>query len=77
MIIITRSSFDVIFLINANNNKKLFVGNINLVNIDCKLLRDVKYFTPYFTLCFKGMTLTNQACVWDKNLNKRLGLLKI
>ena len=63
--------------INANNNKKLFVGNINLVNIDCKLLRDVKYFTPYFySLLYEGMTLTNQACVWDKNLNKRLGLLK-
>ena len=48
--------------INKNKDKLLFVGNINLVNTEDKILRDVKYFTPYFySLLYEGMTLTNQA----------------
>ena len=63
--------------IRENKSKKLFVGNIYLVNINCKILRDVKYITPnFYSLLYEGMTLTNQACVWNINLIKDLGLLK-
>lgn len=63
--------------INENKSKKLFIGNINLVNIDCKIMRDVKYITPnFYSLLYEGMTLTNQACVWHISLNKDLGLLR-
>lgn len=63
--------------IKSNIKKRLFIGNINLVNRDCKILRDVKYFNPYFySLLYEGMTLTNQACVWDRELNNELGMLK-
>ena len=61
----------------SNPSKKLFIGNINLVNIHREVLRDVKYFNPYFySLLYEGMTLTNQACFWNKDLNSKLGLLK-
>lgn len=63
--------------INSNQSKKLFVANINLVNIDGKVLRDVKYINPYFySLLYEGMTLTNQACFWNIELNKELGFFE-
>ncbi len=63
--------------IQSNQSKKLFVGNINLVNSKGKILRDVKYFKPYFySLLYEGMTFTNQACFWKKDLNSELGLLR-
>ena len=63
--------------INEHPNKQLFIANINLVNFEDKILRDVKYFKPYYySLLYEGMTLTNQACFWNKNLNNQLGLLK-
>ena len=63
--------------IKSNKSKRLFVGNINLVNHNCKILRDVKYFNPFFySLLYEGMTLTNQACFWDRDLNKEIGILK-
>ena len=64
--------------INSNKSKKLFIGNINLVNFKGEILRDVKYLKPYFySLLYEGMTLTNQACFWDIKLNAELGLLKV
>ena len=63
--------------INSNPSKKLFVANINLVNIEGNILRHVKYINPYFySLLYEGMTLTNQACFWNVELNKKLGLLE-
>ncbi|WP_440614691.1 glycosyltransferase family 2 protein [Candidatus Pelagibacter sp. HIMB1748] len=63
--------------IKKKKNKLLFVGNIILVNSENKILRDVKYFTPYFySLLYEGMTLTNQACFWSKNLHLKIGNLK-
>ena len=63
--------------INKNQQKKLIVANINLVNLEEKTLRDVKYLKPYyFSLLYEGMTLTNQACFWSKELNNELGYLK-
>ncbi len=63
--------------INKNTNKLLFVGNINLVDHKNKILRDVKYFKPnFYSLLYEGMTLTNQACFWSKNINLKIGNLK-
>ena len=63
--------------IKKNKTKLLFVGNINLVNTEDKILRDVKYFTPYFySLLYEGMTLTNQASFWSKDLHLKIGNLK-
>ncbi|MDB2486443.1 glycosyltransferase [Pelagibacteraceae bacterium] len=63
--------------INKNQQKKLIVANINLVNLEEKTLRDVKYLKPYyFSLLYEGMTLTNQACFWKKELNNELGYLR-
>ena len=64
-------------VINENQQKKLFVANIYLVNVEEKILRDVKYIKPYYlSLLYEGMTLTNQACFWSKELNNELGYLK-
>ena len=64
-------------VINKNKKKKLFIANINLVNFEEKILRDVKYLKPcYFSLLYEGMTLTNQACFWSKELNNELGYFK-
>lgn len=63
--------------IEKKPQKKLFIANINLVDNSNKILRDVKYLKPSFTsLLYEGMTLTNQACFWKKELNDKLGLLK-
>ena len=63
--------------INKNKNKLLFVGNINLVNRENKILRDVKYFKPnFYSLLYEGMTLTNQASFWSKDLHIKIGNLK-
>ena len=63
--------------INSSQNKKLIIANIELVNLKGNVLRDVKYFNPYFySLLYEGMTLTNQACFWHKELNFKIGYLK-
>ena len=64
-------------VITSQPKKKLFIANINLVNSEEKILRDLKYLKPSFnSLLYEGMTLTNQACFWNKELNTSLGYLK-
>ena len=63
--------------ISTKPKKKLFIGNINLVNSSGKYLRDVKYVKPLFlSLLYEDMTMTNQACFWDKKRHKEIGYLK-
>ena len=63
--------------IDKNKDKFLFTGNINLVNRDNKILRDVKYIKPnFYSLLYEGMTLTNQACFWKKDLHFKIGKLE-
>ena len=63
--------------ISTKPKKKLFIGNINLVNSSGKYLRDVKYVKPLFlSLLYEDMTMTNQACFWDKKIHKEIGYLK-
>ena len=60
-----------------NKKIRIFVGNINLVNEHNKILRDVKYTKPsFYSLLYEDMTLTNQACFWDRNVHKKIGYLK-
>lgn len=63
--------------ISINPNKLLFTANILLVNYQEKILRDVKYVEPFFlSLLYEDMTMTNQACFWNKKIHKKIGYLK-
>lgn len=61
----------------SNLKKKIFIGNINLVDKNNKVLRDIKYVKPsFFSLLYEDMTLTNQACFWKKDIHKKIGFLR-
>tara|TARA_B110000977_G_scaffold80666_1_gene107959 strand:+ start:2482 stop:3312 length:831 start_codon:yes stop_codon:yes gene_type:complete len=63
--------------INSNSSKKLFVGNMNLISRDNKIIKKLKYIKPNFiSLLYEGMTLSNQCSFWHKSLTKDLGYLK-
>lgn len=54
----------------------LIIGNMNLIDKDDRLIRDVKYVRPsYAGLIAEGMVLTNQAAFWRRRLHGELGFL--
>jgi len=54
----------------------LVVGNINLIDEDDAILRDICYVTPsYGSLLAEGMVLTNQAAFWRGNVHAQIGFL--
>jgi glycosyltransferase involved in cell wall biosynthesis len=54
----------------------LLIGNMNIVDKNDNLLRDMKYVTPtYASLLAEGMVLTNQAAFWRRSLHSELGYL--
>jgi glycosyltransferase involved in cell wall biosynthesis len=58
-------------------NKKLFIGNINLVNKNKKFIREIKYVKPNLTsLVYEGMVLTNQAAFWKREIHTKIGYLE-
>tara|TARA_S200000501_G_scaffold352763_1_gene371920 strand:+ start:4932 stop:5762 length:831 start_codon:yes stop_codon:yes gene_type:complete len=60
-----------------NPNKKLIVGNMNIVSKNKKIIKELKYITPnFYSLLYEGMTLSNQCSFWKSSLNKELGYLK-
>ncbi len=60
-----------------NPNKKLFVGNMNIVSKSKKIIKELKYIKPnFYSLLYEGMTLSNQCSFWKNSLNKELGYLK-
>ena len=60
--------------INNNLNKKLYLGNMQIIDESSKPLRILKYITPNFdSLLYEGMTLSNQSLFWHKSLNLKLG----
>jgi glycosyltransferase involved in cell wall biosynthesis len=62
--------------IKMNPLKKLFVGNINLVDINKKIIREIMYVKPnLYSLVYEGMTLTNQAAFWLKKIHHEIGYL--
>jgi hypothetical protein len=55
---------------------QLIIGNVNLIDRDDVLLRDLKYVRPtYKSLLSEGMVLTNQSAFWRRSLHQELGLL--
>lgn len=54
----------------------LIIGNINLIDKDDQLIRDIKYVKPtYKSLLAEGMVLTNQAAFWRHSLHTEIGYL--
>jgi glycosyltransferase involved in cell wall biosynthesis len=54
----------------------LIIGNMNLIDADDRLIRDMKYVTPTCdALRAEGMVLTNQAAFWRRSLHAELGFL--
>ena len=65
------------YYIGRHPNKKLFIGNINLVNKNKKIIRDIKYVKPSLnSLVYEGMVLTNQAVFWKREMHKKIGFLE-
>ena len=63
--------------IKKNPKNKLFIANISLVNDNKGIIRDIKYVTPnLFSLVYEGMTLTNQAAFWSKNVQEEIGFME-
>ena len=60
----------------SNSALQLIIGNMNLIDRDDVLLRDLKYVRPtYKSLLSEGMVLTNQAAFWRRSLHQEIGLL--
>jgi glycosyltransferase involved in cell wall biosynthesis len=54
----------------------LIIGNMNLVDKDDKLLRDIKYVRPtYRAMLAEGMVLANQAAFWRRRVHDEIGYL--
>lgn len=54
----------------------LIIGNMNLIDKDDKVLRDVKYVRPtYRALLAEGMVLVNQAAFWRRSVHDTIGYL--
>ncbi len=54
----------------------LIIGNMNLIDKNDKLLRDLKYVRPtYRSLLAEGMMLTNQAAFWRRRMHDEIGYL--
>lgn len=54
----------------------LIVGNMNMIDAQDRLLRDIKYVRPtYGAMLAEGMVLTNQAAFWRRELHSELGYL--
>lgn len=54
----------------------LIIGNMNLIDKDDMLLRDIKYVRPtYLSMLAEGMVLTNQAAFWKRDVHLQIGFL--
>lgn len=59
-----------------NPRVDLIIGNMNLIDSDDHVLRDIKYVRPtYRSLLAEGMVLTNQAAFWRRRVNDEIGYL--
>lgn len=62
--------------IKKYKKNKLFIANINLVNGNKEIIREIKYVTPnLLSLLYEGMTLTNQAAFWSKSIQEEIGFM--
>jgi len=54
----------------------LIIGNMNLIDKNDVLLRDIKYVRPtYRSMLAEGMVLTNQSAFWKRRLHTEVGYL--
>jgi glycosyltransferase involved in cell wall biosynthesis len=54
----------------------LIIGNMNLIDKDDQVLRDIKYVRPtYQALLAEGMVLVNQAAFWRRCVHEKIGYL--
>ncbi len=54
----------------------LIIGNMNLIDKDDVLLRDMKYVRPtYHSMLAEGMVLVNQAAFWKRDVHSQIGFL--
>ena len=54
----------------------LIIGNMNLIDKEDRVLRDIKYVRPtYRSLLAEGMVLTNQAAFWRRQVHDEIGYL--
>lgn len=61
---------------NKNPQVDLIIGNMNLIDKQDKVLRDMKYVRPtYRALLAEGMVLTNQAAFWRRSVHQAAGYL--
>lgn len=60
----------------SNRSAQLIIGNMNLIDRDDQILRDLKYVRPtYSSLLSEGMILANQSAFWQREVHQELGLL--
>ncbi|UCV06655.1 glycosyltransferase family 2 protein [Dechloromonas denitrificans] len=61
-----------------NPDADIIIGNINLIDRDDVVLRDICYVTPsYGGLLAEGMVLTNQAAFWRRRVHEKIGWLSM
>jgi glycosyltransferase involved in cell wall biosynthesis len=54
----------------------LIIGNINLIDSEDRLKRDLKYVLPTFnSILSEGMIISNQAAFWKRELHIKIGYL--
>lgn len=54
----------------------LIIGDINLIDENSKVIRDIRYVKPsYYSVLAEGMVLTNQAAFWQRKLHNDIGFL--
>ncbi len=54
----------------------LIIGNVNLIDAEDRVLRDLCYVRPTFeSMLAEGMILTNQVAFWRRGLHDRIGWL--
>jgi len=54
----------------------LIIGNVNLIDAEDRVLRDLCYVTPTLgSMLAEGMVLTNQVAFWRRDMHARIGWL--
>ena len=57
-------------------NADLIIGNVNLIDVDDRVLRDLCYVKPtYGAMLAEGMVLTNQVAFWRREMHAKIGWL--
>lgn len=67
---------DLAKTLNLKQQVDLVIGNINLIDQQDRVLRDVHYVKPcHGAMLAEGMVLTNQAAFWRRSVHDEIGYL--